>query len=138
MNNEQVIRQCEEALEHHKNEFEEFFLVRFFNLQFSYEDESCTVVVPVSSFMYNPHGALHGGIISLILDASMGHLCNKVVGPAVTIEMKTQYLRPVKFGKIKCKAIFIKKGRKILSMKADMVDENEKLIAIGTATWMPV
>ena len=138
MNKELAMKKFEDALINHKSEFEKFFLVRFFDLKFTYDDETCTVEVPVEDYMYNPFGSLHGGIISFILDASMGHLCNKKIGAAVTLELKTQYLKPVKSGTIKCQASFLKQGRKIVSLESRMTDEAGDLIAIGTATWMRV
>ena len=39
--------------------------------------------------MFNPQGALHGGVIATVMDISMGHLLNHVDGPGSTVEMNT-------------------------------------------------
>ncbi len=66
----------------------------------------------------NPQGTLHGGIIATVMDISMGHLLHKTVGIGATIEMKIQYLRPVREGKVTCEGRFIKKGRRLSLWKA--------------------
>lgn len=123
------------ALEQQEPEFENFFLARFFDLQISYGDETCIVEVEVNDYMFNPQGSLHGGVISFILDVSMGHLCHKFSATAVTLEMKTQYLKAVKSGKVKCEARFLKKGKTLVYIESKMTDENDALIAAATATW---
>lgn len=48
------------------------------------------------SWMSNPMGVTHGGIVSAILDASMGTLCTAFYGAMTpTITMTTNYCRPV-------------------------------------------
>lgn len=136
MNKDAARARFDQALTEHEPQFEKYFLARFFGLQFSYlEDERCIVEVPVEDYMFNPQGTLHGGVIGFILDVSMGHLCKHFLGPAVTLEMKTQFLRPVDRGRIRCEASFLKKGRGIVSMESRIFDQNEKLLAIGTSTW---
>jgi len=73
--------------------------------------DTCVVKVRVRDFLKNPQGSLHGGIIATIFDISMGHLLNHALGGAgVTLEMKVQYLRPVRAGDVTCEARFNKKG----------------------------
>ncbi|WP_458413710.1 PaaI family thioesterase [Schinkia sp. CFF1] len=126
------------AVESCKSEFENYFLAKLFDLQFQYTDETCTVEFDIEDFMYNPHQILHGGVISFVLDVSMGHLCKKVLGPAVTVEMKVQYFKAAKSGKVKCEAKFLKKGRNILFLESRMYDEKENLIAMATGTFARV
>lgn len=135
MNKELAEMKFTTALEQQKPEFENFFLARFFDLQISYGDETCIVEVEVNDYMFNPQGSLHGGVISFILDVSMGHLCHKFSATAVTLEMKTQYLKAVKSGKVKCEARFLKKGKTLVYIESKMTDENDALIAAATATW---
>ncbi|GAB7388624.1 PaaI family thioesterase [Bacillaceae bacterium] len=135
MDKETVRRNFESALENHANEFEKFFLARFFDLRISYEDERCIVEVPVADYMFNPQGSLHGGVIAFILDVSMGHLCKKVLGTAVTLEMKVQYFRPVQSGLVRCEASFLKKGKKVVSLQSKMYDAKGELAAFATGTW---
>ncbi len=126
----------EEALRTQRPDFGTFFLARLFGLDISYTDETCIVEVPVRDFMFNPQGSLHGGVIAFALDVSMGHLIKKTVGrPGITLEMKTQYLRPAVSGHVRCEGRFLRRGRTINYLESRMTDEEGKLLAIATSTW---
>ena len=126
----------DEALRTHRPDFGTFFLARLFGLSISYTDETCVVEVPVRDFMFNPQGSLHGGVIAFALDVSMGHLIRRAVGrPGITLEMKTQYLRPAVSGTVRCEGRFLRRGRTINYMESRMTDEDGKLLAVATSTW---
>jgi uncharacterized protein (TIGR00369 family) len=94
------------------------------------------VEVPVRDFMFNPQGSLHGGVIAFALDVSMGHLIRRTIGrPGITLEMKTQYLRPALSGTVRCEGRFLRRGRSINYMESRMTDEDGKLLAVATSTW---
>ena len=134
---EQAARQAfEAALESYRPEFGRFFLARFLGLEISYADEVCVVEIDVKDFMFNPQGSLHGGVIAFALDVSMGHLIKRSIGRAgITLEMKTQYLRPAGVGRIRCEGRVLKKGRSIVSLEARMTNAEGKLAAVATSTW---
>ena len=126
----------EEALRTHRPDFGTFFLARLFGLDISYTDETCIVEVPVLDFMFNPQGSLHGGVIAFALDVSTGHLIKRTVGrPGITLEMKTQYLRPALSGRVRCEGRFLRRGRSINYLESRMTDADGKLLAIATSTW---
>ena len=126
----------DEALRTHRPDFGTFFLARLFGLAISYTDETCVVEVPVRDFMFNPQGSLHGGVIAFALDVSMGHLIRRTIGrPGITLEMKTQYLRPALSGTVRCEGRFLRRGRTINYMESRMTDADGKLLAVATSTW---
>jgi acyl-CoA thioesterase len=125
----------EAALKTHAPGFGTFFLSRLLDLGISYGDDTCLVTMDVKDFMYNPQGTLHGGLIGVVLDISMGHLMNRTVGVGMTLEMKTQYLRPAKTGMVSAEARFLKKGRSINFLEARMRDDQGKEMAFATSTW---
>ncbi len=135
MNKKQARENFDYAIEHEKPEFEQFFLAQLFGLSFSYGEETCRIELESKDFMFNPQGTLHGGVISFILDVSMGHLCKKFLGMSTTLEMKVQFLRPVKTGNIYCESRFLKKGNKIIALESNLYNEEDKLAAVGTSTW---
>lgn len=126
------------AVDNCKDEFENYFLSKLFDLKFAYTDETCTIEFDIEDFMYNPHKILHGGVISFVLDVSMGHLCKKIIGPAVTVEMKVQYFKAVKTGKVTCVASFLRKGKNILFLESRMRDSEGNLLAMATGTFARV
>lgn len=126
----------EAALRSYRPEFEVFFLARFLGLEISYGDDVCVVEIDVKDFMFNPQGSLHGGIIAFALDVSMGHLIKRSHGrPGITLEMRTQYLRPAAVGRIRCEGRFLKKGRSINALEARMWNQDGKLAAVASSTW---
>ncbi len=125
----------EAALRTHRPGFGTFFLARFLGLEIDYADETCVVEFEIRDFMFNPQGSLHGGVIATVLDISMGHLLKRVGGAGMTLEMKTQYLRPVASGRVRCEARFLKRGRSVNYLEARMSDADGKLVAVATSTW---
>jgi len=127
----------ETAVQEHEPVFERFFLARFFGLDIAYDDtaETCTVQLPYADYMNNPQGSLHGGVIAIAMDISMGHLLNRFLRTGVTLEMKTQFLRPI-LGPSRCEGSFTKKGRRIVFTESRLTNEEGKLCAVSTATWM--
>ncbi len=125
----------ETALRTHAPGFGTFFLARFLDLDISYGEDTCLVKMPVRDFMYNPQGSLHGGIIAMVLDISMGHLLTHAIGVGMTLEMRTQFLRPARSGIVQASASFLKKGRSINFLESRMVDGEGKDMAVATSTW---
>jgi uncharacterized protein (TIGR00369 family) len=125
----------EQALQTYHQDFGTFFLARLFGLELTYEDDTCVVTGAVKDFMFNPQGWLHGGVISFVLDVSMGHLLQKTSGAGTTLEMKVQFLRPAAVGEIRAVGRFLKKGRSINYLESRMT-QNGADIAAATSTWM--
>jgi acyl-CoA thioesterase len=123
------------ALETYSQKFGTFFLAKFLGLEIGFTERSCVVETEVRDYMFNPQGSLHGGVISTILDISMGHLLNHKVGPGATLEMKVQFLRAVRCGRVRCEATFIKLGRTVSYIEARLVDAEQRPLAVGTSTW---
>ena len=136
MDEDAARRAFEAALATHRPDFGTFFLARLFGLEIAYTDETCVVDIEVRDFMFNPQGSLHGGVIAFALDVSMGHLLRRTVGRAgITLEMKTQYLRPALPGRIRAEGRFLKRGRTVNYLESRMTDEGGRLLAVATSTW---
>lgn len=128
----------EHAISTQEPAFGTFFLAKFlgFEISFDEEDEACFVDFAVRDYMFNPQGSLHGGIIAVALDVSMGHLIHHVTGKGgITLEMKVQYMRPAMPGPVRCTGRFLKKGRSISQMEGRMTGADGKLLAMATSTW---
>jgi uncharacterized protein (TIGR00369 family) len=126
----------ERAIADDAREFGNFFLTRFLGLAISYpEDESCVVEFEAHDFMFNPQGSLHGGVIAIVLDISMGHLLTRVVGRGMTLEMGTKYLRPARAGRLRAEGRFLKKGKSINTLETRLYDADNSLLAVANSTW---
>jgi acyl-coenzyme A thioesterase PaaI-like protein len=69
------------------------------------------------------------------MDISMGHLLKRVSGPGATLEMKVQYVKPVKVGLLSVTGRFIRRGRGVSFMRSEALDAEGNLIAFATSTW---
>jgi len=133
---EAVARQAfDQAIKTHKPVFEEFFLARLMGLEFEYPDGQCVVTFEPKDFMFNPQGSLHGGIIASVMDISMGHLLKRVQGPGTTLEIKVQYVKAARHGRLRSVGEFIRQGRGISYMRSTMTDAQGDVVAFATATW---
>lgn len=123
------------ALITYEQDFGKFFLARLFGLELTYTSDECRIEFDLKDFMFNPQGGLHGGISAFVLDISMGHLLHRSSGPGTTLEMKVQYLKAAKAGRLTCIARFIRHGRSISFLRSELVDSQGDMIAYATSTW---
>lgn len=124
------------ALKTYEQDFGKFFLARLFGMQFEHLEDACKVSFDLKDFMFNPQGSLHGGVIAFVLDISMGHLLKEKSGAGATLEMKVQYIRAARAGRLTATGRFLRHGRGISYLRSDLVDESGELIAFATSTWM--
>lgn len=123
------------ALDSHVQAPGEFFLARLLGLEFSYAAGRCVVEFEVRDFMFNPRGSLHGGILCLVLDVSMGHLMLNEGRGGATLELKTQFLRAPALGRLRCEASILRAGRQAWFIESRCTDAAGRLVAIATSTW---
>ena len=82
----------------------------------------------------------HGGLISALLDASMGvgalslvAVNNQVVS---TVEMKVNFLRAVRLGdKLSATSIVVRKGKNTIVMQSEARNQDDKLVAVSSGTF---
>jgi uncharacterized protein (TIGR00369 family) len=85
----------------------------------------------------NPMGTIHGGILCDIADAAMGIAFASTLAPGesfTTVELKINFLRPVREAKLRAEGRVAHRGRTIGYAECEVVDENGKLIAKSTST----
>lgn len=128
-------RAFERALASYRQDFGTFFLARLLGLEITYPGDTCVVVFEPADFLFNPQGTLHGGVITTVMDISMGHLLHHTGGAGTTLEMKTQYLKPAGAGKLTCTGRFLRRGKSISFLAAELVDSEGEVVAFATATW---
>ena len=87
-------------------------------------------------------GVLAGGILATMLDEAMAHAvlpCLENGARTATVEMSVRYLRPVASGTgLLAKARIIKKGRTIMTVEADALDDQQRLVARAAASFMVI
>lgn len=86
----------------------------------------------------NPMGTMHGGIVCDLADAAMGMACASLLEDGEsfsTIELKTNFFRPVIDGRLEARARVVNAGRTVVYIECDVVSlPGEKRIAKSAST----
>ncbi len=88
-----------------------------------------------------PHGILHGGATASLIDTAMAYaVVTRLTEEekASTVDLTVHYLRPVVEGSIVCTAKIVRGGRRILTVSAEVVNDEGKLIATALSTYTKV
>lgn len=86
---------------------------------------------------WNPMGGLHGGILCDLTDAAMGIAYASTLGEGetfATVELKINFLRPVKQGRLIAEGWVVSGGRTLGYTEAEVRDEDGRLIAKASST----
>jgi uncharacterized protein (TIGR00369 family) len=102
---------------------------------------STTWRVRVDERFLNPAGVVQGGFLAAILDSAMGASAVTVVGDRKVIvantEMKVSFLRSAVPGDtLTCVANVLKAGRVISFLEATIVDQDGRLVATASSTYL--
>ncbi len=87
----------------------------------------------------NPMGTLHGGVLCDIADAAMGIAYAATLDEDetfTTLELKINFLKPVRTGPLVATGHVVKGGRAIGLVECDVVDDKERLVARASSTCM--
>ena len=87
----------------------------------------------------NPMGTLHGGVLCDVADAAMGIAYASTLGEGetfTTLELKINFLRPFRTGRLTASARMVKAGRTIGLAECDVTDTEGRLIARAMSTCM--
>jgi uncharacterized protein (TIGR00369 family) len=89
----------------------------------------------------NPAGVVQGGFLAAILDSAMGASAVTVMGDRkVSVSntaMKVSFLRSARAGDLlTCVATVLKPGKVISFLEAKIVDEQERLVATASSTYL--
>jgi len=86
-----------------------------------------------------PYGMVHGGVYSSMIDAACfwaGYTEVEEPLGLITVEMKLNYLSPASEGIFLAEGSVIKTGKTLCLSEAFVRDQEERLLAHGTATMM--
>jgi acyl-CoA thioesterase len=95
------------------------------------------LIMPFSEKLTQPYGIVHGGAISTLADSAAAVSIASLVEPNkkfVTVEMKINFLEPIKEGIIEARAVVLRKGR-IMAAEVDIIN-NQELVAKAIATYI--
>ena len=95
------------------------------------------VLLESSEKHFNPMGTIHGGILCDIADAAMGIAFASTLASGesfTTVELKINFLRPVRIAKLRAEGRVIQRGRTVGYVECEITDENSKLVAKSNST----
>ena len=84
-------------------------------------------------------GIMHGGVIATIIDTAVAFAIIGTSEPDdrfTTVEMKVNYLAPIREGRIVADARLIRDGRRIVVADCDLFDSKGRLAAKGLLTYI--
>lgn len=94
------------------------------------------LAIPYKKSLDNVRQTIHGGVYMSLLDTTMGLLCRSVGhSDAMTMQMNTQFLKPVIEGSIHATATVISQTRSTMLVEGKLFNEAEELIGFSTATF---
>lgn len=101
-------------------------------------DDGVTIEMPIREDLLNLNGVVHGGATASLVDAALGIAITRKWADRLTstVEMKLNYLRPAREGKLIARSRFVKTGKTIVVGTVDVVDESGAGIAFGLLTYM--
>ena len=88
---------------------------------------------------HNPMGTLHGGVYCDLADAAMGYAYAATLAEGesfTTVELKINFLRPVRQGKLTAEARVVKAGSALGYVECDVSDRAGRLVARAASTCM--
>src|SRR6267154_770927 len=95
------------------------------------------VVLQAGTQHFNPMGTVHGGILCDIADAAMGIAFATTLAPGesfTTVELKINFLRPVRQILLRAEGRVIQRGRTIGYVECEVTDETGRLVAKSNST----
>ena len=105
----------------------------------SIEPGCARLSVEVTEQLRQLAGVMHGGAIATLIDTAVAMA---IVGASepharfTTVELKVNYLRPLKAGRVVAEARLLQDGRRIVVADCDVFDAQGKLAAKGLLTYI--
>lgn len=105
-----------------------------------WHDGEATVTLTIGPRHLNRAGALHGGVISTLVDATGGYAGCYCAEPGhvrrcVTVSLTTQYIAQTKSGVLTAKARVRGGGKRLFMASMEVHDEAGTLLAVGEGVY---
>ena len=116
-----------------KNPFAQMLNIEFKELEKG-KGQSCIEMVVAPEHL-NPHGTLHGGVISSLADIAMGVAIRTLGKVGVTVNLNTNFLAPGKLGdRITVCGKVVHEGNSLVSTECT-ITQDKALLAQTTGLW---
>lgn len=105
----------------------------------SVEPGRAVMSLPIRDDHKQNHGVVHGGAIASLIDSAMAYAIIPLLGEnehTTTVDLTIHYLRPLIEGKATATARVVRAGRRVIAVSAEVVDQNERLVATAVSTYL--
>lgn len=102
---------------------------------------TATLLLPMREELKQNDGIAHGGAIASVIDSAFAFAIIPLLGDnetTTTVDLTIHYLRPLSGGVAKATARVVRAGRRVITVSAELFDENEKLAATALSTYLRV
>jgi len=102
---------------------------------------SATLLLPLRAELMRNDNIVHGGVMASLIDSAFAFAIIPILGEGertVTVDLTIHYLRPLSNGTVRASARVVRAGRRVITVSADLFDENDKLAATALSTYLRV
>ena len=102
---------------------------------------SATLVLPLREELMRNDNIVHGGVMASLIDSAFAFAIIPILGEGertVTVDLTIHYLRPLSSGTVRAVARVLRAGRRVITVSADLFDENDRLVATALSTYLRV
>ena len=102
---------------------------------------TATLLINVRYELMRNDAIVHGGVVASLIDSAFAFAIIPILGDGertVTVDLTIHYLRPLSGGVAKAVARIVRAGRHVITVSAELFDENEKLAATALSTYLRV
>ena len=100
---------------------------------------TATLVLQAREELMRNDNIMHGGALASLIDSAFAFAIIPLLDEGertVTADMTIHYLRPVSNGAAKAVARVVRAGRRVITVSAELFDENDKLAATALSTYL--
>jgi uncharacterized protein (TIGR00369 family) len=105
----------------------------------SVEPGHAVLTMPIRQELKQNHGVAHGGSIAAVIDSAMALAIMPLLAEnerTTTVDLTIHYLRPLTEGTARASARVVRAGKRIITVSAELVDEQGKLAATAISTYL--
>jgi uncharacterized protein (TIGR00369 family) len=100
-----------------------------------------TVKMAMREELKQPSHLLHGGATASLIDTATAFAVASTFSKgenAATVDLTVHFLRPVTEGSVRCDAKVLRAGKRLITVSAEVFNDDEKLIATALTTYSKI
>ena len=105
----------------------------------SIEPGHAVLTMKIRNDLKQNHGVAHGGSIAAVIDSAMALAIMPLLAEnerTTTVDLTIHYLRPLTEGTARASARVVRAGKRVITVSAELFDEQEKLAATAISTYL--